>query len=164
MGLSSSWCVFFASSCKFKRSPTFIIPSKYASFHSLSSKSEFQFINSIFTACLFQSRAVLLGDHHILSSFLNLIRNSTAEFQRFPNGTAVVQRLTRLELELQSMITVLKRLERILGFVSNNSFNDLFFLSIGVKIAENVFKTSKYKVAYLSDWHGKLQCSLIGYS
>jgi len=44
------------------------------------------------------------------------------------------------------MITVLKRLEQILGFVSKTSLKDLFFISIGVKIAKNGLKTSKYKV------------------
>ncbi|KAL9983446.1 hypothetical protein ACROYT_G005621 [Oculina patagonica] len=63
-----------------------------------------------------QSRGLLLADHNILSSFLSLIRNSTAEFQRFPNGTAVVQRLTKLEGELRAMISILRRLETIFSF------------------------------------------------
>ncbi|KAJ7336650.1 hypothetical protein OS493_011870 [Desmophyllum pertusum] len=63
-----------------------------------------------------QSRSLLLADHNVLSSFLSLIRNSTAEFQRFPNGTAVAQCLKNLESELRIMITVLRRLERIFSF------------------------------------------------
>ena len=115
----------------FKRSPTLIhTPSKCTCFHPFHPRENSNVLTAFSLVICLQSRAVLLADYHILSSFLALIRNSTAEFQRFPNGTAVVQRLTRLELELQSMITVLMRLERILGFVSKRSSNYLFFMSI----------------------------------
>lgn len=99
-------------------------PPKYTCFHRFQPGANSNLLMAFLLGICFQPRAVLLADHHILSSFQALIRNSTAEFQRFPNSTAVVQRLTRLDLEVQSMISVLKRLERILGVVSKSFFND----------------------------------------
>lgn len=76
------------------------------------------FISQLYLGDFFQPGSLLLADRNTLSSFLSLVKNSSAGFENFPNGTAVVQHLTRLEDELGFMLDILQRLERIFGFVS----------------------------------------------